>query len=220
MRLPVCSKGKRERSEPRFTTRCTKEPRRFVWTRFACRVRWRSTLDCIATMRTLLRFDTALTVVAAIAFVVAGYVSEPTILDDSIASRFLDYPILSRADAVRFELDSLDSIKNQLPWNYAKSDEQQWQQLTNVVCRACNKTELPSDLRASSSSTACACKNHFRKLDGPQVGIVRLCTSTDCRGGDRARAGGNLFSTSAIWCIIINSSRLNVARRALKIASL
>lgn len=66
-------------------------------------------------MRTLLRFDTALTVVAAIAFVVAGYVSEPTILDDSIASRFLDYPILSRADAVRFELDSLDSIKNQLP---------------------------------------------------------------------------------------------------------
>lgn len=57
-----------------------------------------------------------------------GYLPKPAILDNSIVSRFHDYPsISSRADCparvvAGTEPDSLDSIKDHLAGNYTEND--------------------------------------------------------------------------------------------------
>lgn len=109
MRLPLCNGRESERKREKERKRERSKPRFEVYQRATAICMDAICLPSAPRERTQLRRYNEDSspfryrshwVVAAIAFVVAGYVSEPAILDGSIVSRLLDYPmILSRASS-------------------------------------------------------------------------------------------------------------------------
>lgn len=131
---------KREREKKEASDGCARDSEReehakespygrFVWTRFTLRVRWKSALDRVATSRfkdsSLLRIPPSPLSLRSLS-PSPDTVPKPAILDESIASRdssiihrFHRDPIV-RLLTPSFDSDSLGSIKDHLPRNYAR----------------------------------------------------------------------------------------------------
>lgn len=125
--------------------------------------------------RTLLRLDTTLTIIAAIAFL-PGALLNQTISDRlEIAARSSADFIAGRLSASCLGFIRLDKGS---PAGKLREETRRQRRVTAAINdRAASQQNL-LDLRAADSSSRD--KNHFRKLDGPQASTVRLHNSTGC----------------------------------------